>query len=55
MRANRLAELETSVEDLNEKLSSALSECKAKDDLAAKHAKEVENTLAGPYFHLLLL
>ncbi|KAF6151477.1 hypothetical protein GIB67_016289, partial [Kingdonia uniflora] len=40
-------ELERSVKDLNEKLSSALSECKANDDLAKNHAKVAEEALAG--------
>lgn len=46
-RAQKLVELETSVEDLNQKLSSALSDCKTKDDLAAKQKKELEKTLTG--------
>ncbi|KAF6168974.1 hypothetical protein GIB67_038471, partial [Kingdonia uniflora] len=38
--------LERSVKDLNAKLSSVLSECKANDDLAKNHAKVAEEALA---------
>ncbi|KAA8536213.1 hypothetical protein F0562_028691 [Nyssa sinensis] len=41
------AELERSVETLNEKLASALHECSAKDDLVAKHAKTAEEATAA--------
>ncbi|KAL5705658.1 hypothetical protein ACHQM5_023933 [Ranunculus cassubicifolius] len=47
IKANRLAELERSVEDLNQRLSSALFDCDTKDDLAAEHAKATEEAIAG--------
>ncbi|KAK9163403.1 hypothetical protein Syun_004305 [Stephania yunnanensis] len=40
-------EWERSVKNLNDKLSSALFECNAKDDLVIKHAKVAEESLAG--------
>ncbi|CAL5324637.1 hypothetical protein CsSME_00003709 [Camellia sinensis var. sinensis] len=40
-------ELERDLKILNEKLSSALSECNAKDDLVEKHAKMAQEALAG--------
>ncbi|KAK9678524.1 hypothetical protein RND81_11G217200 [Saponaria officinalis] len=39
--------LEADVRELDEKLSSALSECAAKDDLVKKHAKTAKDALAG--------
>lgn len=44
---DKAVELEISKKDLNEKLSSALSECNAKDDLVTKHAKVAEEAIAG--------
>ncbi|KAL6993769.1 hypothetical protein U1Q18_011885, partial [Sarracenia purpurea var. burkii] len=41
------AELRRDLKDLNEKLSSAVSKCNAKDDLVEKHAKMVHEALAG--------
>lgn len=41
------AELERDLKDLGDKLSSALSECSAKDDLAKKHSKTAKEALAG--------
>lgn len=41
------AELERDLRDLSDKLSSALSECDAKDELAKKHAKTAQEALAG--------
>ncbi|KAF2283747.1 hypothetical protein GH714_014747 [Hevea brasiliensis] len=41
------AELEKDLKSLNDKLSSALSECNAKDDLVKKHAKMVEKATTG--------
>ncbi|KAJ4966559.1 hypothetical protein NE237_018408 [Protea cynaroides] len=43
----KAVDLELSVKNLNEKLSLALSECNAKDDLVTKHAKVVEEAIAG--------
>ncbi|KAL5987712.1 hypothetical protein ACLOJK_035464 [Asimina triloba] len=40
-------EMERSMKNLNERLSSALSECNAKDDLVTKHAKVAEEAIAG--------
>ncbi|OVA15639.1 Filament-like plant protein [Macleaya cordata] len=40
-------ELERTVKNLNEKLSSALSDCNAKSDLVTKHEKVAEESLAG--------
>lgn len=45
--ADKAQELEISVHNLNEKLSSALSECNAKDDLVIKHMKVAEEAIAG--------
>ncbi|KAF8410095.1 hypothetical protein HHK36_002617 [Tetracentron sinense] len=39
-------ELERSVKDLNQKLSSALSECNTKDDLVKKHVKMAQEAVA---------
>ncbi|KAJ8637807.1 hypothetical protein MRB53_012074 [Persea americana] len=44
---DKAQELEISVKSLNEKLSSALSECDAKDGLVIKHMKVAEEALAG--------
>uniref|UniRef100_A0A7C9ECM2 Filament-like plant protein 7 n=1 Tax=Opuntia streptacantha TaxID=393608 RepID=A0A7C9ECM2_OPUST len=41
------AQLERDLRDLSDKLSSALSECDAKDELAKKHAKTAQEALAG--------
>lgn len=41
------AELERDLRDLSDKLSSALSECDAMDELAKKHAKTAQEALAG--------
>ncbi|KAF2295292.1 hypothetical protein GH714_032474 [Hevea brasiliensis] len=41
------AELEKELNCLNDKLSSALSECNAKDELVKKQAKMVEDAMAG--------
>ncbi|KAK1586353.1 hypothetical protein Q3G72_001699 [Acer saccharum] len=41
------AELENDVKNLNEKLSSALAECNAKDDLAKKHEKMAQEVITG--------
>ena len=41
------AELENDLRILSEKLSSALSECNAKDDLAKKQAKLAMEAMAG--------
>ncbi|GAB4848994.1 hypothetical protein Ancab_003807 [Ancistrocladus abbreviatus] len=41
------AELGRDLQDLSDKLSVALSECNAKDDLAKKHAKTAQEALAG--------
>lgn len=41
------AELERDLKILNEKLSFALSECNAKDELVEKHAKMAQEALAG--------
>ncbi|KAK3221907.1 hypothetical protein Dsin_008932 [Dipteronia sinensis] len=41
------AELETDVKNLNDKLSSVLAECNAKDDLAKKHAKIEQELING--------
>ncbi|PIA46188.1 hypothetical protein AQUCO_01500007v1 [Aquilegia coerulea] len=46
-RADRVAELERFMENLEEKLSSALSQCKVKDDLATINAQAAEEALAG--------
>ena len=48
--ADKAQELEISVQNLNEKLSSALSECNAKDDLVIKHMTVAEEAIAGSYF-----
>ncbi|RWR83007.1 filament-like plant protein 7 isoform X2 [Cinnamomum micranthum f. kanehirae] len=45
--ADKAQELEISVQNLNEKLSSALSECNAKDDLVINHMKVAEEAIAG--------
>ncbi|XP_077224344.1 filament-like protein (DUF869) [Tasmannia lanceolata] len=39
--------LDQSVRDLNEKLSTALTECNGKDELVTKHAKVAEEAIAG--------
>ncbi|XP_042497477.1 filament-like plant protein 7 isoform X2 [Macadamia integrifolia] len=44
---DKAVELEISVKNLSEKLSSALSECNAKDDLVTEHAKVAEEAIAG--------
>ncbi|KAJ4963827.1 hypothetical protein NE237_023766 [Protea cynaroides] len=44
---DKAVELEISVKNLNEKLSSALSECNAKDDLVTEHSKVAEEAIAG--------
>ncbi|KAK9285671.1 hypothetical protein L1049_024870 [Liquidambar formosana] len=41
------AELERDLKNLNEKLSSTLLECNAKDDLVKKHAKMAQEAIAG--------
>lgn len=41
------AELEKDLRNLNDKLSSALSECDAKDELVKKHAKMAQEAIAG--------
>ncbi|KAF5179394.1 Filament-like plant protein [Thalictrum thalictroides] len=46
-RAERVAELERFMEDLEEKLSSALSQCKVKEDLATINAQATQEALAG--------
>ncbi|GAB2282631.1 hypothetical protein Dimus_017170 [Dionaea muscipula] len=40
-------ELERNLEDLSTRLSAALSECNAKDEIAKKHAKTAQEALAG--------
>ncbi|CAN6460137.1 unnamed protein product [Victoria cruziana] len=45
--ADKAADLEKSLKDLNEKLSSALSENRAKDDIVKQHAKVAEEAIAG--------
>ncbi|XAR74006.1 hypothetical protein NMG60_11008155 [Bertholletia excelsa] len=44
---NDKAQLEGEIKILNEKLSSALSDCNAKDDLVEKHAKMAKEAHAG--------
>ncbi|XP_058081931.1 filament-like plant protein 7 [Magnolia sinica] len=44
---DKALEMERSMKILNEKLSSALIECNAKDDLVTKHAKVAEEAIAG--------
>ncbi|XP_043708739.1 filament-like plant protein 7 isoform X2 [Telopea speciosissima] len=44
---DKAVQLEISVKDLNEKLSLAITECNAKDDLVTKHAKVAEEAIAG--------
>ncbi|KAI9166038.1 hypothetical protein LWI28_025152 [Acer negundo] len=41
------AELENDVKNLNDKLSSVLAECNAKDDLAKKHEKMAQEVIIG--------
>ncbi|KAK2657514.1 hypothetical protein Ddye_010566 [Dipteronia dyeriana] len=41
------AELENDVKNLNDKLSSVLADCNAKDDLVKKHAKMAEEVIIG--------
>ncbi|XP_021714336.1 filament-like plant protein 7 [Chenopodium quinoa] len=41
------AELERDLKDLGDKLSSALAECSAKDDLVKKHSTTAKDALAG--------
>lgn len=43
-------ELERSLEDLNEQLSSARTESNAKDDVIAQQAKVAEEAIAGIHF-----
>lgn len=43
-------ELERSVRDLSEQLSSLLCDCNAKDDLVAIHSKMAEEAIAGYLF-----
>ncbi|XP_043713400.1 filament-like plant protein 7 isoform X2 [Telopea speciosissima] len=47
LATDKSVELEKSMKNLNEKLSSALSECDAKDDLVTEHAKVAEEAIAG--------
>lgn len=41
------AELENDLKTLNNKLSSALAECNAKDDLVKKHSKTIQEAIIG--------
>lgn len=41
------AELERDLKDSGDKLSSALAECNAKDDLVKKHSNTAKEALAG--------
>nr|GLL39031.1 filament-like plant protein 7 isoform X1 [Ipomoea trifida] len=47
MLLNGKAELEREIQDLNDKLSSALSECNAKDDFAQRQANIAQEAIAG--------
>ncbi|CAL9042790.1 unnamed protein product [Musa banksii] len=47
IQKEKALELERSLEDLNEQLSSVLTESNAKDDLLAKQAKVTEEAIAG--------
>ncbi|PON42986.1 Filament-like protein [Parasponia andersonii] len=40
-------ELERNMKNLNDRLSSALSECKSKDELVEKHAKKAQESMKG--------
>ena len=44
------AELENDLIALNDKLSSALSECSNKDELVKKHTKMAQDSLKGTFF-----
>ncbi|XP_031482373.1 filament-like plant protein 7 [Nymphaea colorata] len=44
---DKVADLEKTVKDLNEKLFSSLSENKAKDDIVKQHAKAAKEAIAG--------
>ena len=47
------AELENDLKILSEKLSSALSECNAKDDLAKKQARLAMEAMAGKLSNII--
>ena len=50
IQKEKALELERSLEDLNEQLSSVRTESNAKDDLLAKQAKVTEEAIAGLTF-----
>ena len=47
------AELENDLKILSDKLSSALSECNAKDDLAKKQAKLAKGAMTGKLLNIV--
>lgn len=47
------AELENDLKILSERLSSALSECNAKDDLAKKQAKLAKEAMTGKLLNIV--